>query len=394
MAEIENWFNRTLEYFDEKPTPPYIRTPFQTEQGKPISGRIEIYTGHGLQRVGMGKDLFEKYNVARQMYGIATEEAKWDVAEMSFEGPAQLLNMTEHAQITNGTLSAIYKRVMTFQRPNTHGRYPRVVAGQSLGEYNAAYEAGCWGDPNTKEAFRKFSRVLVERGKIMQKVSDRVDGKLVVVMWDGKKKGSIRGTDAVSIATENGTNKHGLSVAIDVSAQQVILGGKRVNVERFLQEEIPSLEEYGVVGRISEASSGPFHTDEMVDAVDPIRALLKESNMEDPRSLIVANTEKRFLTTAEDVESELGNLTTQTVRGRDMNQLVKENCRGVIYFIGGRRTIAADMFEGSIEGERKPFVIGRKIFLTAGVGAGISAGIILGSRAIVNRKRSGKDGEE
>ena len=49
MTEQESWFDRNVFRFGKSPTP-YERQPFQVEDGKPISGRIEIYTGHGLQR--------------------------------------------------------------------------------------------------------------------------------------------------------------------------------------------------------------------------------------------------------------------------------------------------------------------------------------------------------
>src|SRR5690606_17915506 len=103
MIELEGLVSRAKDQFLGGPTP-YERKPFQVEENKPISGRIETYTGHGLQKVGMGKEV-QEHPIARSLWRIAGEESGKDVAGLSIDGTAEDLNRTENAQIVNGTLS-------------------------------------------------------------------------------------------------------------------------------------------------------------------------------------------------------------------------------------------------------------------------------------------------
>ncbi len=387
MIEFEGLVQRAKEQIGVIQAP-YERVPFQVEKDKPISGRIEAYTGHGLQKVGMGKELYGS-PIAKQLYKIASEERGIDVAELSFNGPAEELNRTENAQIAIVTLAAIYKRIMIQRRPNLHGRFPRVALGQSLGEFSAAYEAECWGDPNDPAAFRKFARILVERGKIFQDVSDKVDGKLAVLNWDGvRREGSLWPTP-LDLARVSGIEDYRLQMALDISDKQIVLGGKREDVEKFLEGPVRLFRYQSVTGAISEASSGPFHTNLMNDAEKPVRKILKDSEIKHPKSLVVANTKKEFLSRADDVEEELGDLTTMPVLGREMDDLIAENCRGIMYFVGGGRTLASAMFDKSTNGQKKSFTLDKKIAVTAGIGLGAVGigGIILGSRAVVNKRK-------
>src|SRR5258708_7485445 len=129
---VESWFDRSVLHFGRHPTP-YERQPFQIAEGRPMSGRIEVYTGHGLQRVGNGKDIWEHYPETRIFWEIASEEGGFNVAQLSFEGPEDELNRTEYAQLVNGTYNMASRAVMMLQRPRLYGHYPKVAAGQSAG---------------------------------------------------------------------------------------------------------------------------------------------------------------------------------------------------------------------------------------------------------------------
>lgn len=388
MTEQESWFDRNVFRFGKSPTP-YERQPFQVEDGKPISGRIEIYTGHGLQRVGNGKEVWNHYPEIRPYYQIASEIAGFDVAQLSFEGPEEDLNRTEYNQVVNGTNDVVFKRVMTLQRPNLYGRYPKVAAGQSAGAADAAYELGCFGNPNYRSSFEKFIRYKSERGKIFQTVADKVNGKLLVVTIPKPKDGQITQSQLLSM-NEIGEliDQYGLSLALDVAPSQAIYGGKIDDIHQFMEMVAANYGENGIKTAISKASSGPFHTSLMTDADQPARELVEEMELEDPHGYYVKNTSKGFAVTGEEVTEDLAHLTLQPVRGRDMDAQINEYCRGIMYFIGGKRTIAEDMFPESAEQDRKQIVTRRNIALTAGAGVTLGAlgvGVILGTKAIKNR---------
>lgn len=388
MVEQGSWIDRNIIHFGRPPTP-YIRENFQIESDRPISGRIEVFTGHGLQKVGNGKELWGQYPEVRRVFGIASEVGGFDVAELSFEGPEDLLNRTEYAQLVNATNTYVDRMVMVMQRPRLYGRPPKVGVGQSAGAADAAFWLECFGNPYLESTFRKFARYKRERGLIFQEVSDRSNGKLVVVGAVKRKREEKASLGQVNAINEiiSIANQYGLEKALDVSYEQVILGGKIENIEKIIDVIGELYGGEGIRAVISKASTGPFHTSLMKDADQPCRDLVKDMALEDPKGYFVANTKKGFEVTAEGVEEDLGNLTTMPVLGKDMDALINENCRGVIYFIGGKRTVAEDMFLVSAENRRKQILSGRNIAIAAGVATIGAGGVVLGTKAIKNRNR-------
>ena len=69
MSERRNWVERNI--FHQHQPQPWERVRYQVEEDKPITGRIEVYTGHGLQKVGMGQELWEQSSIVREIYASA-----------------------------------------------------------------------------------------------------------------------------------------------------------------------------------------------------------------------------------------------------------------------------------------------------------------------------------
>ena len=99
-----------------------------------------LFPGQGSQAVGMGKDLAEKYPLARQTFEEADEALGYKLSQLCFEGPEDQLRLTEITQPAILTASVATLRVL-------ETRIPRVsyVAGHSLGEYSAHVASGTIG---------------------------------------------------------------------------------------------------------------------------------------------------------------------------------------------------------------------------------------------------------
>src|ERR1700734_2230962 len=91
-----------------------------------------IFPGQGSQAVGMGKDLAEKYPIARQTFEEADEALGYKLSQLCFEGPEEQLRLTEITQPAILAASIAALRAL-------EGHIPRAsyVAGHSLGEYSA-----------------------------------------------------------------------------------------------------------------------------------------------------------------------------------------------------------------------------------------------------------------
>src|SRR6202167_5412789 len=96
-----------------------------------------LFPGQNSQYTGMGRDLAEKFSVARQTFEEADEALGFSISELCFEGPDDLLKLTEFQQPAICTVSVAALRVLAEK-----GITPSWVAGHSLGEYAANVAAG------------------------------------------------------------------------------------------------------------------------------------------------------------------------------------------------------------------------------------------------------------
>src|SRR3982751_6240797 len=97
-----------------------------------------IFPGQGSQAVGMGKDLFDNFAVARRVFEEADNALGFPLSEMCFSGTPEDLVLTENTQPAILTTSVAAFRVMESEGMPL----PRFVAGHSLGEYSALVAAG------------------------------------------------------------------------------------------------------------------------------------------------------------------------------------------------------------------------------------------------------------
>lgn len=129
-----------------------------------------IFPGQGVQYPGMGKSIFEKYEVIKSTYGEASEAAGFDVADLCFNGPLMMQNDITRMQIINVITGVAFYRAF-FEEYRV---LPQFFAGHSMGEY-AAYV--CCGAIRLKDAVK----ILLERGRLLQKAIDVQRGYMAVV---------------------------------------------------------------------------------------------------------------------------------------------------------------------------------------------------------------------
>src|SRR6267154_1162360 len=115
-----------------------------------------IFPGQGSQAVGMGKDLAEKFPIARQTFEEADSALGYKISDLCFNGPEEKLKLTEITQPAILTVSFAAYRVL-----QEKGISPAMVAGHSLGEYSAHVAAGTL-------SFADAVRTVRNRGRYMQ----------------------------------------------------------------------------------------------------------------------------------------------------------------------------------------------------------------------------------
>src|SRR5829696_8772601 len=117
-----------------------------------------IFPGQGSQSPGMGKELFEKFAVARQVFEEADDALGFSISRLCFDGPEADLQLTENTQPAILTVSIAVFRVMT----DAGIRRPAFVAGHSLGEYSALVAAGALKLTDAVRTVRARGRYMQE----------------------------------------------------------------------------------------------------------------------------------------------------------------------------------------------------------------------------------------
>ena len=116
-----------------------------------------LFPGQGAQCVGMGKELYEKYDSVKKIYDEVYRITGIDIARTSFEGPEELLNKTQYTQLAVLTNSLAILKVL-----KENNIVPEFSAGLSLGEYTALINEGVI-------SFEEGVKLVSKRGECMEK---------------------------------------------------------------------------------------------------------------------------------------------------------------------------------------------------------------------------------
>jgi [acyl-carrier-protein] S-malonyltransferase len=134
-------------------------------------GVFALFPGQGSQHVGMGKDLFENFKTAREIFEEASDAVSKDLKKLCFDGPDSDLTLTENTQPCLLVTSVAAFRVAQAET----GFTPVGVAGHSLGEYSALVAAGALSLPTA-------ARWVRERGKAMQAAVPPGQGTMAAIL--------------------------------------------------------------------------------------------------------------------------------------------------------------------------------------------------------------------
>lgn len=172
-----------------------------------------LFPGQASQYVGMGSDLCSAHAAAREMYEAAGEILGFDVAQLSFEGPAESLVQTVHTQPAIFVHSCVAYRLAA-----ERGLVFDVAAGHSLGEYSALVAAGVWSFEDGLAAVR-------DRARFMQEACDANPGTMAAVLG--------LDYDAVAnLCARAGTDDEVVVAANYNGAAQVVISGTQSGVDR------------------------------------------------------------------------------------------------------------------------------------------------------------------
>lgn len=259
-----------------------------------MTKRAFTFPGQGSQAVGMGKDLAAAYPEARAVFQEVDEALGQRLSAIMFEGPDDILRLTENAQPALMAVSMAVMRVLETKgvKLADHAAY---VAGHSLGEYSALAAAGTF-------SIADAARLLKTRGQAMQKAVPVGHGAMAALL-------GLDLDTAKAVAAEAAQGDV-CDVANDNAPGQVVVSGATAAVERAV--EIAKAK--GAKRALLLPVSAPFHCSLMQPAAEAMQAALGEVTMNAPVVPLVANVLATPITDPADIRQRLVEQVTGVVR--------------------------------------------------------------------------------
>ncbi|ERM92414.1 ACP S-malonyltransferase [Caldanaerobacter subterraneus subsp. yonseiensis KB-1] len=224
-----------------------------------------IYPGQGAQYAGMGKEIYEKYEEAKEIFERADEALGFNISKLCFEGPEEELMKTENTQPAILTVSVALTRVL-----QKRGVKPDVTAGLSLGEYSSLVLAEALD-------FEDAVRLVKMRGKYMQEVVPEGVGTMAAIL--GLPNEEVE--EICRIASEVGV----VEPANYNCPGQLVVSGEVKAVERAVE----LAKERGAKKAVVLAVSAPFHCSMLKEAGELLAKELEKVEIKDLKVPVISN---------------------------------------------------------------------------------------------------------
>ena len=263
--------------------------------------RAFLFPGQGVQVVGMGKDIYEKYEEARKIYDKANEITKMDVKKICFEGPEEELNKTENTQIAILTTSLAILEVLKSKNIEAD-----VAVGLSLGEYGALIYSGII-------SLEDGLKLIQKRGYYMGNLlPDEEFAMAAVIGLDSSKIEDV----CQNIAKEG---KFIVPANYNCKVQTVISGEKEA-----IEEASEKLKEAGAKRVIPLKTSGPFHTSKLEKAKEAYEKELENISFNEGKAKVIKNIDGTYYTKNDNIKEILAKHIISPVRFDKAIELMKE----------------------------------------------------------------------
>jgi len=257
------------------------------------NNRAYVFPGQGSQSVGMGAELFESSQAARETFGEADDSLGFPLSRLIFEGPATDLQNTANSQPAIMTMSiAAWRAWQEMQGPQAV--VAKAVAGHSLGEYTSLVAAGVIDFSDAVQLVRK-------RGELMNQAAVNRPGAMAAIL----------GLNELAFAQI--CDETGVELANINTDDQIVISGDKIAVARAM--DLASAR--GAKKTIPLPVSGAFHSSLMFEAKAGLSEAIQALNFKEPKMPVVGNCDSKPLSTADDIRAELVNGLCRCVQWKD-----------------------------------------------------------------------------
>ena len=227
-----------------------------------------VFPGQGSQKIGMVKEFYEKYDLAKRLFKDADAILNVPITKIIFEGPEDQLNLTENTQPAIFLASYCIFEIIRKEFGYDFKKF-KYFAGHSLGEYSAL---ACVGSIN----FEDTLKILQKRGKFMQEAVPSGEGAMLAVLGIASKE--------LDKFLETNKKKYECFIANDNSNLQVVVSGLKKDIN-LLSDDLSNKK----IKNLKLNVSAPFHCKYMKTASEKMTGYINDLKMNNLEKPIISN---------------------------------------------------------------------------------------------------------
>ena len=241
-----------------------------------------VFPGQGAQSVGMGKDFYDNYDIAKKLFDEADEVLGYSIKNMCFNGSENDLKLTANTQPAILIVSVIVSEIL-----KSNGINPNIAGGHSLGEYSALVAADVID-------FKDAVLLVHKRGQFMQEAVPVGEGSMAAII-------GLDDNTIVEICNKISSDVGAVQAVNFNCPGQTVIAGTTKGVDAAVDE----LKAAGAKKAVVLPVSAPFHSTLMAPAAKKLAVELDKVEFRDAKFPIAANVNGELETKAEIIKQNL-----------------------------------------------------------------------------------------
>ena len=274
-----------------------------------------IFPGQGAQFVGMGKDFYDNFDIAKKIFDEADDALGYSIKKMCFEGSEDDLKLTANTQPAILIVSVIAAELL-----KAEGVTAEIAGGHSLGEYSALVAAGSL-------KFADAVKLVHKRGQFMQEA---------VPVGEGSMAAIIGLDDAVIVENCKKASEVGAVQAVNFNCPgQTVIAGTVAGVDKAVE----LLKSAGAKKAVVLPVSAPFHSTLMKPAAEKLSVELDKVEIKNAEFPIAANFTGELETESAKIKSNLVSQADHPVKWIDCVNAMKNFGADIFVECGPGKTL-------------------------------------------------------